>query len=756
MGKSIGILKDWFKLYINKKLITRETEKAKLIDIPGMEHQFWITNKLIKFSEGYSEYYILYKKDFTTNIFITKEVDGKWNRVDEKKVLLSSLADSFKSYEEISTMQSKHLIKCTSNTSYKIGFTDSSFNYISFWIPKSYIQKYSSYISISAPIDCKVKMSILNDNIEKSIEYSGKELISYIINELCKLSYSKTKAPKNLKPDKDISIAPELQDDKNSYSETSVLQTSTSLYEHQAKAVAKQLQTRYGALFMDMGTGKTRTAIELVKIRQNKITKFIWITPVSLKHNVSQEIQKHTNLKADDIYMFDDITDDRNVPKKLAYIVGIESISMSDRVYLALNALIDNDSFIIVDESSFIKGNSKQSKRIIKITQDTRYRLILTGTPISQGIIDLYNQIRFLSPKIFGYKSFYAFAHYHIKYSPRYENQILGYYNETYLAEKMKPYVYQVTKEECLTLPEKNYIDKYFYMSVEQRSYYEEAKEELLFQVDISDIDGTNILRLFTRLQQIVSGFYKHDDGEITKISSNRLDFLADIINEIDKDEKIIIWSKFILDVEMITQLLDVQYGEESFVAYTGQQTEYEKNEALHKFKDNNETRFFVATQSSGAYGLTLIQSSHAIFYNNTFKYSQRIQAEDRIHRIGQTKISNYINISCLNSIDIKIDNSIFKKANIVSDFKHEMEMIKDKKLKKALLNAIIDGNLELAEKIKFEDQKKSTTAAKRMEKMRRKRGVIKREEYLSNSLSSKEPWKIQGISRATWYRNKK
>jgi len=743
---------NWLKIYFNKKLITRETENAKLIDIPGMEHQFWITNKLVKFDRESKEYYILYKADFTINIFNTKKVDDKWNKIDEKTVLLSSLVNSFKSYKEVSTSQSKHLIKYTSKTSYKIGFTDSNFNYISFWVPKSFVKKYDSKISICAPIDYKINISIQADE-EKNIDYTGQELISYIRNEIDNLHIDKTKTPTLLETNKNISIASELKDSENSYSETSMLRTTTSLYAHQVKAVAKLLPSRYGALFMDMGTGKTRTAIELIKIRQNKISKFIWVTPVSLKHNVSIEIQKHTNLQSNDIYMFDSKTNDKNIPAKLAYIVGIESIGMSDRVFLALDSLIDDDSFIIVDESSFIKGNSKQSKRIIKSTQNTRYRLILTGTPISQGIIDLYNQIRFLSPKIFGYKSFYAFAHYHIRYSSRYENQILSYHNETYLAEMMKPYVYQVAKEECLTLPKKNYINKYFNMSTKQRTYYEEAKEELLFQVDISDFNATNIFRLFTRLQQIISGFFKDDNGEISQISNDRLDFLKDIIEEIDKDEKIIIWSKFIYDVKMISSLIQTLYGDESFVIYTGQQSEHEKSEAYNKFKNNIGTRFFIATQSSGAYGLTLTESSHVIFYNNTFKYSQRIQAEDRIHRIGQTRISNYINISCSNSIDIKIDNSIFEKANIVSDFKQEMEMIKDKKLKKALLSAIMDGNLELAEKIKLEDKKKNNTAAKRMEKMRRKRGVQKREEYLSNSLSQKRPWEDQGISRATWYR---
>lgn len=747
---------DWKRIYLNSNLVVAESEKSRLVEIPGGEYRFWITKKLIKQEISSKKYYILYKKDFTANLFISKQINGEWKKIDEKKVLISSLLNSFKLYEEVSTTQSKYLITYSNKTSYKIGFVNSEFMYVSFWLHENSIEIKDKIIRITLPTYKKINISILeDDDNEITIEYSGVDLINYIRDEISTLNWNRSKTPTVLPKQIDVKIETELQDEANTIHETSMLQTTTSLYKHQAKAVAKLLPTRYGALFMEMGTGKTRTALELIKIRQSKISKFIWITPVSLKSNVKEEIVKHSNIKASDIYIFNDKTDDQNIPDKFAYILGIESIGMSDRVYLALDSLVDNDSFIIVDESSFIKGNSQQSRRIIKSTKNTRYRLILTGTPISQGIIDLYNQMRFLSPKIFGYKSFYAFANYHIKYSSKYSNQILGFYNETYLAEKMKPYVYQVTKEECLTLPEKNYIDKYFSMSDAQRVHYEEAKEELLFQVDISDIDGTNILKLFTRLQQIVSGFYKNSNDEIITITNSRVTFLSDIIQEIDKDKKIIVWSKFIYDIKIISNMISENFGEDSFVVYTGEQNENEKSISLNKFKDNPDVRFFIATQSSGAYGLTLTESYHAIFYNNTFKYSQRIQAEDRIHRIGQTEITNYINISCLNSIDTKINSSIFKKANIISDFKREMDTIKDKKLKKALLSAIIDGNLELAEQIKLEDMKKNNTAAKRMEKMRRKRGVIPREEYILNSISNKKPWEELGISRATWYRKK-
>lgn len=154
---------------------------------------------------------------------------------------------------------------------------------------------------------------------------------------------------------------------------------------------------------MEMGTGKSRTAIELVARRLPRIDRVIWFCPVSLKETVRQEILKHTDCAPADIHVFSDRTNERNVPPALWHIVGIESMSLSDRVTLAVNKLITSRTFVILDESSYIKGHrAKRTMRITELSKRARYRLILTGTPLSQGVVDLFAQMRFLSPKILG------------------------------------------------------------------------------------------------------------------------------------------------------------------------------------------------------------------------------------------------------------------------------------------------------------------------------------------------------------------
>ena len=466
--------------------------------------------------------------------------------------------------------------------------------------------------------------------------------------------------------------------------------TTTCLLSHQQTAVEKLLPTRIGAAFMEMGTGKSRMAIELIARRQDRVSNVIWFCPVSLKETVRYEILKHTDTSPDDIHVFGAKTNERTVPTVFWYIVGIESMSASRRMILTVNAIIDEGSMVIVDESSYIKGHrSARTDWITRIAERARYRLILTGTPLSQGVVDLFAQMRFLSPKILGYRSFYSFAANHLEYSEKYPGLIVRSHNTAYLAAKIKPYVYQVTKEECLDLPDKLYHSEYFSMTREQRSAYEQAKEEILAELDDDKVDSYIIFRLFTALQQIVSGFWKRKTklgSEFLEFDQNRTSLLMDIIRKIPKNEKIVIWSKFVHDIDKISATLREEYGDASTALFYGKLNEKHRRAEVVRFCESS--KFFVATQSCGGYGLNeLIQSAYAIFYANGFKHSERQQAEARSHRIGQTKPVTYIDIVCLDSIDVRISNALAAKGNVVEQFKSEVDRVKGKSRKDLIMS---------------------------------------------------------------------
>lgn len=461
----------------------------------------------------------------------------------------------------------------------------------------------------------------------------------------------------------------------------------TDLLPHQKTAVDKLLPSRIGALFMEMGTGKTRTAIEMICRRRDKVSKVVWFCPVSLKETIRHEIFKHTDTQLDQVHVFNGKTSEATVPEAFWYVVGIESMSSSKRVIFTVNKLIDKSTMVIVDESSYIKGHrSARTDWITRVAERARYRLILTGTPISQGVVDLFAQMRFLSPKILGYKSFYSFAANHLEYSDKYPGLIVRSHNTAYLAAKIKPYVYQVTKDECLDLPDKLHESRYFRMTGEQRCQYERAKDQILDEMaDDDKWDSFTIFRLFTALQEIVCGFWNETDLKTKKETFHefdhaRIETMLDIVSQIPNTGKVIIWAKYQRDIEQISAELQKTYGPDCTALFYGAINEKHRAEQVTKFRSG--ARFFLATQSCGGHGLTLNEAHHVIFYNNAFKYSERLQAEDRCHRIGQSYPVTYYDIICSSSIDERIDQALATKGSAVRAFKDEIDKVKDDKKK--------------------------------------------------------------------------
>jgi SNF2 family DNA or RNA helicase len=445
---------------------------------------------------------------------------------------------------------------------------------------------------------------------------------------------------------------------------------TTLLLPHQQAAVDKLLPARVAALFMEMGTGKSRTAIEFAWLRRHKISRVLWLCPVSLKETVRAEIAKHTDCLAEAVYVFDEHTR-APAPPAWWYVIGIESMSSSSRAYLAAHGLVDRDTFVILDESSYIKGHrAKRTERITGMASIARYRMVLTGTPITQGVIDLYAQMRFLSPKILGYNSFYTFARNHLEYHPEYKGMIVASHNTQYLAAKMQPYTYQVQKSECLTLPDKLYSSRWYRMTPEQRALYDLAKQVILNEAPQDEDVSITIFRIFTALQQVTCGFWNRAPGWTLTAEHYRLQTLSDALEQIPPDAKVIVWTKYVRCLREIVALL----GDDAAQLHGGLSLAQRECE-VQRFRTS--ARYLVATPGTGGHGLTLNEAHYQVFYTNSFKYSERLQAEDRCHRIGQTLPVTYIDITCGGSIDERINAALARKENVVDAFRRDVERVK-------------------------------------------------------------------------------
>lgn len=462
----------------------------------------------------------------------------------------------------------------------------------------------------------------------------------------------------------------------------------TTLYSHQQEALSKIKDKKVNGLFMEMGTGKTLTAISLAVMRREagRCDRVIYFCPASLRKTVVDEIKKHTGEDACCIHLTKTI-------KSFWYVVGIESISQSNRITLRANDLITEQSFIILDESDLCKNPAAiRTRRITQMAKKAKYRMILTGTPVGEGIEDLFSQFYFLNWQILGYRSFYSFATQHLEYSENYPNLVVSRRGVEDIATKIAPYVYQVKKQECLDLPPQTYSTYYVSMSREQYSLYQEAKEVLLLSLPDDEIDSYDIFRLFVALREIVSGFWNETidyrkrnnlqrKPKFHKVQHSRITILLNILEKLPQG-KVIIWCNFYYAIEQVACAIAEIYGHSAIAQHHGKTASPE----IEIDRWRNEARFLIASPKCSGRGLTLNEAQYAVFYNNDFSYRIREQAEARNHRIRQNQNVHYIDIVCENSIDERIVNALSHKENLAQQFKQKINRLQQKsKIKQEL-----------------------------------------------------------------------
>jgi SNF2 family DNA or RNA helicase len=171
------------------------------------------------------------------------------------------------------------------------------------------------------------------------------------------------------------------------------------------------------------------------------------------------------------------------------------------------------------------------------------------------------------------------------------------------------------------------------------------------------------VITQMLRIQQVLSGHLKTDDGEMKYFPSRRMDALEEILEE--HDGKAIIWSRFRYDIIKITEMLNKKFGEGCAAAYYGDTSDDERNNIVTNFQQLKNLKFFVGNPATAGYGLTLTEADLVIYYANDFNLETRIQSEDRAHRIGQKKNVTYIDLVSEGTIDEKIVEALRNKINI-------------------------------------------------------------------------------------------
>lgn len=449
---------------------------------------------------------------------------------------------------------------------------------------------------------------------------------------------------------------------------------------HQMQAFRFGLTHPRAAMLLPIGSGKTAIAINLLRYRigQGQVKKALIVAPLSVLSTWEDELQKHSDLEFHVIRgsrakKLGILCEPRESPEII--ISNYESVRIYEKGFIKKNFQI-----IIADESTKIKSpRTKVSHVFWRVFKLTPYKIILTGLPMPNNILDSYSQFKFLSPCVFG-TNYQYFKNRYGKFGGYQNYTFLGPRNLKEFRQKLFSISITFKREELFDLPPRTYEIRNVTLSADEKKAYESMKKDFLIHLETEQIVATNILTQFLRLHQVTSGIIGNEDGKITEIGSSKLKVFISYM----EDEVLGTESKTLVFVEFIHTLKRVENWAikkklNPAVIY-GAIKEANRGDEIRRFQNDPACRILIGQISTVSYGLNLTAANITIFLESNFSFGDRDQCEGRNYRIGQTQKVTVIDFVVPKSIDTYVLSILKKKRNFVEVVMRQDKLIRDGK----------------------------------------------------------------------------
>lgn len=493
---------------------------------------------------------------------------------------------------------------------------------------------------------------------------SNKEMISNWHKEFKKHDNQNLENIMKLLKSNETKYVPEL---KKTFSK-SKMNLWDMLMNHQVLTTYLALRNNSYGIFFDMGAGKTLTSLQIASIRLEKqqtesvlivapapLMRPVWeshLTMIRDRYNkdITYEVLDGTRL---------DRIKQLKETKSMFYIINYEMLA---KLHAALVAKGFN--MLIFDESTRIKNNKAKTTTVaLDLAARMRYKLVLSGTPIQTTELDIHSQIAVLEQGSFFNPlpmNFYAFRNKWF-YQPN-NYKFAPFLLRKDKKEELNKAIYSMSirykAEECIQLPPISIQKLYFDMDKTQKGIYKSIKDNLITYISNHNVQAHIAITKLMKLAEVTSGFVIDDSGKAVRFSNNpKLDMVEELVEEIN--DKTVIFCRFKETIKILKHRLSQT---KHVVTYFGEDTKKSKEEALHKFEHDKDTKVFIAQLASGGFGLNLQFAHHMIFCE--LDYLNYKQSLARIRRNGQLhKCFAYI-LMGKNTIDEDMFNLAQNKDN--------------------------------------------------------------------------------------------
>jgi SNF2 family DNA or RNA helicase len=439
------------------------------------------------------------------------------------------------------------------------------------------------------------------------------------------------------------------------------------LFKHQNAALARAREGNL-ALFHDCGTGKTVTALNLIRHWKAKGEgPALVVCPLSIIEAAWKEDCKRfiPELSIVSLWAKDPHTRYKRLAQdKDIYVCNFET-------FKSLYPAICKKDFkvLIIDESSKMKNPKSQITQAIlslagipfrrskyKTTnKPVPHRYVLSGTPAPNDESEYWAQIKMITGPGNGcfHDNYYAFRSKYFTSIPlgltgqkmfKFHRAMQGEFMEA-----MRPVTHIVSKEDALDLPEQTHLVRKVFLSKEERKAYDTMKNDLVLRFKDEMVLSQTALTEAMKLRQLTSGFV-YGENETYRIGKSKFTELDGLLEEIG-DHQVIIWANFREEIQILHKRLNAKFNKD-------------RDEVIKNFKEGD-TKYLIANPASAAHGLTFTNCRYAVYFSLNYSYELQKQSQDRIHRIGQEHSTTYYYLLADKTVDEMIYKTLQRKGDI-------------------------------------------------------------------------------------------
>lgn len=436
--------------------------------------------------------------------------------------------------------------------------------------------------------------------------------------------------------------------------------------------------SKASALFADPGFGKSMVVVARVGklIEEKGISRILIVCPKSVLYSWLTEFVKWAKYPIIPVIVEGPgpsrkkaILEARSHAHPVVYIISYETLR------ICRDQILKSDfHFVVLDESHRIaRHTSQQSKAAHKVGDKAPYKMILTGTPVTERPDQIFSQYRFLDKTIFGDKWTTFKQLFVVTGNPFIPQQITGYRNLEVLKAQMAKRAFfgkkpRGTKVDHISVP--------VLMNPTEKGYYERLKKDLFLELKGGEVDASHILAQVMKLLQITGGSVKDSNGQVHEWPNpSKLEALADLIEDFG-DDKYVIFCRFIAEIKAVSALLSRRkISHETFYGKTEN-----REEIIHSFQNHLDPQVLVIQTSTGGVGITLTAANRAVFYSRSYSLTEYLQAVARVDRISQERDVTIYDLYSKSTLDETITKLLGQKKKVADYLTNPKSMLESLK----------------------------------------------------------------------------